>query len=149
MASATTADNYTEIADCRACRSQRLTSVVKFGPQFIASTFVETNEDNPKSKIKIPLTLLLCQDCGLAQLKETVLPDLLYKNYFYRSGVTETMKRDLGDVVANVLTEIKTSPGDAVLDIGCNDGLMLSLFPPELKRVGIDAAEKHRLGTPG
>lgn len=141
MASVTTGGNYTKIAECRVCQSQQLTPVVKFDPQFIASTFVETNEDNPISKIKIPLTLLLCQGCGLAQLEETVLPDLLYKSYFYRSGVTETMKRDLGDVVANVLTEIKTFPGDLVLDIGCNDGLMLSLFPPELKRVGIDAAE--------
>lgn len=129
------------VKKCRVCYSANLTPVVWIKPQFIASTFVKTNKNNPKAKIKIPMTLLLCRKCGLVQLKETVNPDLLYENYFYRSNVSNTMNRDLNDVVNDVCARVKLKPGDSVLDIGCNDGLMLAMFPKKLKRAGIDPAK--------
>ena len=75
---------FTVITRCRLCESAKLVPVVYIKPQYIASTFVKTNTNNPKAKIKIPMTLLLCGNCGLAQLKETVEQNLLYENYFYR-----------------------------------------------------------------
>lgn len=133
--------HYSLITVCRVCGSKKLTPVVRIKPQYIASTFVKTNKDNPKSKIKIPMTAVLCATCGLAQLKETVEPDLLYSQYFYRSHVTRTMSRDLKTVVDDALSRVKVKSGDAVLDIGCNDGTMISMFPDSLKRVGIDPAK--------
>ena len=133
--------HYSLIFACRVCGSSKLTPVVKIKPQYIASTFVKTNKNNPKSKIKIPMTALLCGTCGLVQLKETVEPDLLYAQYFYRSHVTKTMSRDLQTVVDDALSRVKTKRGDAVLDIGCNDGTMISMFPDALARVGIDPAK--------
>ena len=133
--------NYKNITKCRVCYSTQLTPVVKIAKQFIASTFVKINKNNPKAKIKIPMTLMLCRKCGLAQLKETVRPDLLYENYFYRSGVSNTMNRDLRDFVKDAMSRVALKKGDAVLDIGCNDGLMLTFFPNFLKRVGIDPAK--------
>lgn len=133
--------HYSLIATCRVCHSRKLVPVVHIKPQFIASTFVKTNKDNPKSKIKIPMTALLCSKCGLVQLKETVEPDLLYAQYFYRSHVTKTMSRDLKTVVGDALSRVSVKSGDAVLDIGCNDGTMISMFPDSLKRVGIDPAK--------
>ncbi len=133
--------NFRVVKKCRVCYSTRLTSVVSIKPQFIASTFVKSNKDNPKAKIKIPMTLMLCGKCGLVQLQETVNPDLLYESYFYRSNVSNTMKRDLQNVVDDVISQVKPKKGEYVLDIGCNDGLMLTMFPKELKRVGIDPAK--------
>lgn len=133
--------NYTIIESCRICRSKNLKTVVRIKPQYIASTFVSSNKGNPKSKIKIPMTLVLCPRCGLVQLKETVRPDLLYEQYFYRSNVSNTMRRDLADVVRDVTGRVKFRKNDAVLDIGCNDGLMLSMFPDTVKRYGIDPAK--------
>ena len=133
--------NYTLITKCRVCGSKKLTPVVRIKPQFIASTFVKTNKNNPKSKIKIPMTAMLCGKCGLVQLKETVEPDLLYSQYFYRSHVTKTMSRDLKTVVDDALSRVKAKKGDAVLDIGCNDGTMIAMFPDTLKRFGIDPAK--------
>lgn len=133
--------NYTLITRCRVCGSKKLTRVVRIKSQYIASTFVKTNKDNPKSKIKIPMTALLCEKCGLVQLKETVEPDLLYAQYFYRSHVTKTMSRDLKTVVDDALSRVKVKKGDAVLDIGCNDGTMIAMFPDSVKRVGIDPAK--------
>ena len=130
--------NYKEITNCRLCGSDNLQEVVKFEPQYIASTFVKTQ---PKKQIKIPMTLLLCGECKLVQLKETVKPELLYKNYFYRSNVSDTMNRDLRDVVRDACSRVQLTPDDYVLDIGCNDGLMLTMFPYAVHKVGIDPAE--------
>jgi len=132
--------NFHNVAECRICHSSKIFPVVKIAPQFIASTFVETNKNNPKSKIKIPLTLMLCKKCGLAQLQETVRPDLLYESYFYRSNVSNTMNRDLHNVVDDAMSRVDLKRGDKVLDIGCNDGLMLTMYPDYLDRVGIDPA---------
>src|SRR5438128_12600468 len=123
-----TSKHYIDIKKCRVCASSNLLSIVKIKPQYIASTFVETNKNNPKSKIKIPMTLLLCRKCGLAQLQETVNPALLYESYFYRSNVSNTMNRDLRDVVTSVVERANPREGDSVLDIGCNDGLMLTFY---------------------
>ena len=92
------------------------------------------------AKIKIPLTLILCKKCGLVQLKETVRPDLLYKNYFYRTAINETMKRDLQDVVNYAVENVKTESNDVVIDIGANDCTMVSMYPDHLKRFGIEPA---------
>ena len=93
-------DIYTNIVKCRVCSSD-ITEVLKLEPQYLATTFVKNNDDNQMSKIKIPLTLVLCKNknCGLIQLKETVRPDLLYKNYFYRTAINDTMRKDLQVVV--------------------------------------------------
>ena len=74
---------YKNIIKCRVCSSE-IIEVLKLDPQYVATTFVKNNNENQMSKIKIPLTLMLCQNnnCGLIQLKETVQPDLLYQNYY-------------------------------------------------------------------
>lgn len=133
--------NYKNITRCRVCYSTNIIPVVRIKPQYIASTFVKTNINNPKAKIKIPMTLMLCKKCGLTQLKETVNPDLLYTNYFYRSNISNTMNRDLRNVVTDAISRVKLKDNDRVLDIGCNDGLMLTFYPDNLERVGIDPAK--------
>lgn len=129
---------YKNITHCRLCYSNKLNTLIEFEPQYIASTFVENNDREPP---KIPMTLLMCENCKLVQLKETVNSDLLYKNYFYRSNVSDTMNRDLRDVVRDACSRVNLNPGDAVLDIGCNDGLMLTFFPSSVHKLGIDPAK--------
>jgi len=132
---------YTIIEKCRVCHTNdSIIEVLELEPQYIATTFVNSNKNNPMSKIKIPLTLILCKKCGLVQLKETVRPDLLYKNYFYRTAINDTMKRDLLDVVNYAIDNVKTEKDDIVVDIGANDCTMVSMYPEYLKRFGIEPA---------
>ena len=133
-------NEYTVITKCRICSNNSVNEILKLEPQYIATTFVTDNENNPMAKIKIPLTLILCKKCGLVQLKETVRPDLLYKNYFYRTAINETMKRDLQDVVNYAVENVKTESNDVIVDIGANDCTMVSMYPDHLKRFGIEPA---------
>jgi len=133
-------NEYTVINKCRICSNNSVNEILKLEPQYIATTFVTDNENNPMAKIKIPLTLILCKKCGLVQLKETVRPDLLYKNYFYRTAINDTMKRDLQDVVNYAVENVKTESNDVIVDIGANDCTMVSMYPDHLKRFGIEPA---------
>jgi len=132
---------YKNIKQCRICSSEQLTEVIHIAPQYLSPTFVKSNKNNKLSKIKVPLTLTLCKRCGLLQLKETVNPDLLYREYFYRTAISDTMCKDLQDVVKDVMEHIKLNSGDYVIDIGANDCTMLSYFPSSLNRIGVEPAK--------
>lgn len=132
---------------CRICGSTQLTEVIRISPQHLSPTFVKSNENNEAAKIKVPMTIILCdksknaQGCGLLQMKETVNPDLLYTNYFYRTATVNTMKNDLMDVVEDVKHHAKLNGGDIVVDIGANDCTMLGYFPASLERIGVEPAK--------
>ncbi len=94
---------YKEISQCRICGNDRLKPVLDLGEQYLSSSFVKSNEDvDAFSKSRVPLTVLLCAQCGLVQLKETVDRDLMYRSYFYRSGVNPMMRDALADVTRDI-----------------------------------------------
>ena len=132
---------YKNLDNCRVCNSLDLEEVITIEDQYLSPTFVESNKSNPLTEIKVPHTLLLCNDCSLLQLKETVEQDLLYKQYFYRSAVSDMMRKDLLEVVNEVLTCVNIEKEDYVVDIGANDCTMISFFPETLNRCAIEPAE--------
>jgi len=136
--------HYKEIEKCRVCGNNNLLEVISIKEQFLSPTFVETNNNNYLSEIKVKQTLLLCDKendgCGLLQMKETVNPDLLYSQYFYRSSTNELMKNDLKKVVEFTKNNINLAANDIVVDIGANDCTMIQWFPEECKRIGVEPA---------
>lgn len=144
--------NYQITTACRVCGSQQLTEVIWLEEQYLSPTFVKTNKGNALAQIKAPMTLLLCDrhknpnGCGLLQLKEAVDKDLLYTNYFYRSATSSTMREDLRDVVRDVEQHVQLTDGDCIVDIGANDGTMLTYFPSTTQRVGIEPAKNIQWG---
>ena len=128
--------NYTEITQCRGCKSRDLRSVLDLGMQYIVN-FV----DDPKEKAdKSPIHLVVCVNCRLVQLKHTVEPDRLFREFFYYSGVNTTMKEHLAALVDQARSIEPVKAGDYVVSIGENDGWMLSNFPRNVNTVGIEPA---------
>src|SRR5215470_16841491 len=123
----TTKQLYSEITACRVCGSPELAEAMAFGDQYLASTFVEKNEGHPLATLRVPLSVMLCTSCGQVQLKETVDRETLYHEYFYRSGTNPMMRAALQEIVDLLSALPQMKPGDAVVDLGCNDGTMLSL----------------------
>jgi SAM-dependent methyltransferase len=92
---------------------------------------------------KVPageLSIVLCQDCCLAQLDRDFPGDEMYgDNYGYMSSLNNSMVNHLGQIVAYLEDLAQLKPGDLVLDIGSNDGTMLSLYKTNgITRVGMD-----------
>jgi NDP-4-keto-2,6-dideoxyhexose 3-C-methyltransferase len=135
--------DYTTITACRVCGSGKLTHLFSLGDQYV-SDFVAA--DKIRSGRKCPIELVLCGECSLAQARHTAPQDFLYtRHYWYRSGVTLTMRDALRDVTRAAGRAVTLSPGDVVLDIGSNDGTLLrSYTTPGLVRIGVEPAVNLR-----
>lgn len=111
---------------CRVCAGD-LQSILDLGNLAI-STFPET----PNAVLsRAPLDFCRCDRCGLVQLRHTVHPERLFRDqYWYRSGVNETMRAELDDVVEQALlhTGGRLDYHDLVCDIGANDGTLLAAY---------------------
>jgi SAM-dependent methyltransferase len=124
---------YTERKTCRSCQKPTLTSVLDLGNQYLPR-FVEHRDENlPRA----PLHLVRCAFCGLLQLQHTTNADLLYRKFWYRSGINESMREALRDVVRHACDYHR---GGNWLDIGANDGYLLSCVPHEFGRVAVEPA---------
>jgi len=86
------------------------------------------------------LTIVLCAGCKLAQLDRDFPGEEMYgDNYGYMSSLNNTMVAHLNEIVRGLELGSDLAAGDVVLDIGSNDGTMLSLYAtPGLVRVGMD-----------
>lgn len=130
---------------CRVCGSHALTKVIDLGEQFLQGSFVKPGKEMPPLR-KIPTALLRCDStkderaCGLLQMEHTVPPEILYSAYWYRSGTNNTMRNHLKAIVRQATLIF---PGDKarVLDIGCNDGTLLSYYPETFERYGVDPSD--------
>ena len=111
------------IDSCRSCNSKNLKSILNLGEIYI-SDFVESDSQRGK----VPLELVLCEDCSLLQLRHTTNPELLYRQYWYKSSINETIINDLEDIAKKAERMVSPDAGDIVLDIGANDGTLLRLF---------------------
>jgi 2-polyprenyl-3-methyl-5-hydroxy-6-metoxy-1,4-benzoquinol methylase len=133
-----------QLNECLCCGSEKLKLVLDLNEQPLANSFKKTAEE---SEPTFPLRLNICEDCTHLQLSHAVNPDLLFKNYLYVSGTSQTL-RDYFDWFAK---ETLTYAPDAktVLDIACNDGSQLNSFKAlGLKTYGVDPAENlHALSN--
>ena len=126
------------VSTCRACRAELPDEPVFSMGKAPVVYFPEKADDPP---LLAPLNILECAACGLAQLSHTVSPDALFRHFWYRSGVTRSMRSALLDVYNAAMFRVQLQAGNSVLDIGCNDGSLLELFPSTLNRVGYEPAE--------
>lgn len=113
---------------CRYCEGD-LFSVLDLGNIHI-STFLDTNDNPPP---KVPIELMECKNCGLMQLHHTVAGDVIYREYWYQSGLNKAMVDALKDVVIKTLEFVEINNGDVVVDIGTNDGTLFRQYPEYLQ----------------
>lgn len=135
---------------CRICGSRALAPVLSLGDQYIAGAFAEPGGAQPVQRT-IPLELIRCdmtQDeeaCGLIQTRHTVPGSILYHSYWYRSGINRTMTENLHGIAQAAQDLVGLSPGDVVIDIGCNDGTLLDGYSAEnISFLGFDPSDVSR-----
>lgn len=141
----------TSINKCRICGNTNLTKVLSLGEQFLTGVFPKNTED----KITCgPLELVKChgnEGCSLLQLAHSYDSSEMYgENYGYRSGLNQSMVKHLQMKVESIQRSVALKSDDLVLDIGSNDGTLLSFYSKSLTRVGMDptAAKFRRFYQP-
>ncbi len=128
---------FTPIKSCRSCKSKKLISILNLGNFYLS----EFRKDNEKPKI-FPLNLVLCTNCLLLQLRETTPSKYLYtKNYGYKSGINNTMKKELKEITKKSLKKLGKKKITA-LDIGANDGTLLGFFSEDVKKIAVEPIKK-------
>ena len=127
-----------KIKKCLLCKNNKLKKIYSLG-NFYVSNFVDKKQI--KNGLKCPLTLMFCNKCHLLQLSHIAPQELMYKRfYWYRSGVTKTMKNGLKNIyeAANAIVALKKN--DVILDIGANDGTLLNFFRKKCITIGCEPA---------
>ncbi len=132
---------YYTTTNCRICKNENITDVINIGEQSITSRFPILGDF---SIPKTPITLCLCGECGLLQLRQTTKTSQLYEHeYGYMSGISNTMRTHLDQYHSEILSKITLKKGDVILDIGSNDSTFLQFFQETYHRIGIDPTGKQ------
>jgi len=103
------------------------------------SDFLNDNE-KPRGG-KYPMDIVLDKTINAPRLKTVAPSGVMYGKYWYRSGINNSMKIELQNIVETIKSRFKLVENDIWLDIACNDGTLLSFVPKPCIRVGIDPAD--------
>ena len=122
-----------ELKYCRICNSQKLIKYIDLGQHPFSNSFLLKRQI--KYEKKFPLELVLCKNCSLSQL--SIIPDtkFIFNKYDYLSSSSKALSNHYKNLVKYIVKKQKTKLTDTVLDIGCNDGILLDHYPSNYKNI--------------
>ena len=135
----------TKIQKCRFCGNPSLIPCIDLGKQYLSSIFPRDLSYRNNLQ-RYPLDLVLCKKetdtCGVLQLGHSLDMTKMYEEYPFTSSTNSSMPRILKDVLDSALACVDLKNSDLVLDIGGNDGTLLSfLKDTDCDLLCIDAAK--------
>lgn len=135
----------TPLSGCRVCGNPRLEPVIDLGEQYLSSIFPDDlgyRDELSRSRLDLALCMREGGHCGLLQLARSHDIRAMYVEYPYASATNSSMAAILRDVADGGRAAADLRAGDVVLDIGGNDGTLLSSFAEDdVELVIIDPAQ--------
>jgi len=126
---------------CMNCRGVNLERFIDLGEQPNGNHFPD--EENLDSETKFPFAMAVCTDCWQVQIEEFPSVELMFSNHPYITGVNMPVVSHFEGMAKDAIEKFKISKNSLVLDIGANDGTLLSMFRKSGMRVmGIDPGER-------
>lgn len=134
------------IERCQVCGNGDLQQVFFLGYMPPVNTMHRIGEV-PQEQPSYPAGLLFCTKCELVQLGLAIEPRVLFPaDYPYTSGTTKILRENFADLHNEACKLLRLEPNDLVIDIGSNDGTLLSNFLSHGHRVlGIEPTEVSKL----
>ncbi len=131
---------------CRMCKSDNLKQFLDLGFAPPSDQF-RRKEQMHEPVLFYPLEVMLCMDCGLAQLSHVVSPEVLYRyDYPYESSVTRTGHLHWTEFAKTTTERLSLGSNDLVVDIGSNVGVLLEAFRSTGTQIlGVDPASNIAL----
>ena len=125
---------------CRACRGDRLRRFLELGPQPLANAFLRSPREF-EGEALYPLDVYCCQDCWLVQLLDVIDAELLFSNYLYVSGTSDTVRAHHAELAGTLAKHQRLASGDLVVEVASNDGSLLLRFQEiGVRTLGIEPA---------
>jgi hypothetical protein len=125
---------------CRACNSKELDLVFQLNPTPIGDAYVQ-KEKREIVQENYPIDLFICKKCGLAQITDIIDPAVLYGEYIYVTGSSFGLSDHFNGYAKGVISKCRIQKGAFIIDIGSNDGTLLSAFQNQgMNVLGIEPA---------
>ncbi len=124
---------------CRACGKTGLVEVLNLGEMPPANALLKPAQLHEK-EARFPLSLQLCESCGMVQLGHVVPAQLLFRSYLFFTSSSRYMSEHFSSLMADASDEF-VKPGGLILEIGSNDGTGLSsIRRRDVRMLGVDPA---------
>ncbi|MBA3342512.1 MAG: class I SAM-dependent methyltransferase [Gemmatimonadaceae bacterium] len=122
---------------CQICRSITVPGL-DVGPQPVGDLVLSAAQLNQPETF-YPMQLHHCPTCGLTQLGYIVNPRIVYKNFPFVSGTTQTATQHLQSLPPQLVKMAGLTARSFAVDIGSNDGTLLKAYLPHgVKFLGVD-----------
>ena len=124
---------------CLVCHSA-IEPFLSFGKMPLADAFLDEHEI--ADEFFFDLAVGLCEPCGMVQLCERV-PDarMFHDRYAYYSSTSAGMKLHFTALAEDVRRRALSDANAFVVEIGCNDGILLEAFATAgIRHLGVDPA---------
>jgi len=108
---------------CRICGSASLSVFLSLGETPLANSFVRPAARSVP-ELRVPLEVMRCERCGLAQLTVVVDPDLMFLDYAYATSASAPMRGHFDELAGELVARFAAA-GSLVVEIGSNDGVLL------------------------
>jgi hypothetical protein len=126
---------------CRSCANPDLETVLDLGSTPLANALL-TDSQVAQPEPRFPLKLVLCRNCSLIQITETVRPEVLFRRYLYFSSFSDTTLQHARDVARQTIHSRKLGSKSLVVEIASNDGYLLQYYQQGgVPVLGIEPAE--------
>jgi len=121
--------------NCQICDSKKLNLIIDLGHQPLCDSLLTKEMLNNPEKT-YPLRMMWCEECSLAQLDYCVDGNEVYHpDYPYRTGITKELVEYLKNMSDSLIKKYNLSQDDLVVDLGSNDGTLLTGFKNNTIRV--------------
>ena len=133
---------------CQVCGHAPLDDVLSLGYMPPVNQMVRIGVV-PRQQPWFPTNLLHCRNCELVQLGLAVDPVIIFPpDYPYTSGTTKLLRDNFADLASESAAMLGLGKDDLVVDIGSNDGTLLSNFKDAGHRVlGIEPTDVGALAN--
>jgi len=131
---------FKTISSCRSCKGSNLIPYLDLGITPLANGLIKPENINTNEP-EFPLVVYYCKDCSLSQLSVVVNPEILFRDYFYMSSISNTFRIHCSAIAHDLKDVMNLGSADLVVDIASNDGCLLQEFKKlEIKTLGVEPA---------
>lgn len=126
--------------ECRACGGRRLRRFLELGPTPLANSFLRSPEEFAEEP-SFPLDVYWCETCSLVQLLDVIDPEVLFRDYIYVTGTSDTIAAHNEGYAGTVVDLLGLGGEDLVVEAASNDGSLLQHFRGRgVRTLGVEPA---------
>jgi hypothetical protein len=125
---------------CRACGSRDLELFLPLGDVALANSFLRSPAEFA-GELRFPLDVHFCRRCTMVQLVDVIDPEVLFRNYLYVTGTSDTIAAHNIGYAKSVVDFTHAGAKELIVEVASNDGSLLKCFAPHgVRTLGVEPA---------